>query len=110
MALVGNLEPPYYAVIFTSIRTNQAEEEYQELNDYISNLAVQQPGFLGMESARNNIGVTAVYWRDLESIQAWRANAEHAAAKKIGREKFYEAFHTRICKVEREYGWTKPKE
>jgi heme-degrading monooxygenase HmoA len=107
MGLIGNLEPPYYAVIFTSIRTDQAEEEYQKLNDQIGALAVQQPGFLGMESARNEIGVTVVYWRDLESIQAWRVNTEHTLAKKKGREKLYEAFHTRICKVEQEYGWTK---
>jgi heme-degrading monooxygenase HmoA len=67
-------------------------------------LASKQPGFLGVESARNEVGITVSYWADLESIKAWKAHVEHLAAQKLGREIWYSAFKTRICKVERDYG------
>ena len=66
-------------------------------------LAKQQPGFLGIESARNEIGITVSYWKDLESIRQWKQHAEHQLAQKMGKEKWYSHYKTRICKVEREY-------
>lgn len=66
-------------------------------------LAEQQPGFLGVESARDTLGITVSYWKDLDSIKQWKANVEHIEAQKLGRKKWYAAFTTRIAKVEREY-------
>lgn len=56
-----------------------------------------------MESAREELGITVSYWRDLEAISAWKANAEHQLAQQLGRERWYASFHTRIAKVERDY-------
>ncbi|MDD1781109.1 antibiotic biosynthesis monooxygenase [Enterovibrio sp. ZSDZ35] len=95
-------EPPYYAVIFTNLRT-EVEEGYAEMADRMVELAQQQPGFLGVESVRYGLGITVSYWKDLESIKAWKVNAEHLHAQKLGRNKWYAAFTTRIAKVEREY-------
>jgi heme-degrading monooxygenase HmoA len=95
--------PPYYAVIFTSIR-NEGDDNYAETADRMAELAKQQPGYLGIESARNEIGVTVSYWKDLESIRSWKMNTEHLFAQKKGREEFYAAFKVRIAKVERDYG------
>ena len=67
-------------------------------------LAAQQPGYLGIESARENLGITVSYWSDLESIKNWKANIEHKQAQKIGHEKWYSSFKVRISKVERDYG------
>lgn len=67
-------------------------------------LAEQQDGFLGIESARENVGITVSYWRDLESIKAWKKNAEHRDAQKKGHEIWYSAFKVRISKVEHDYG------
>ena len=50
-------QPTYYAVIFTSIRTD-GDNEYGEMADKMVELAKQQEGFLGLESARNEIGIT----------------------------------------------------
>lgn len=94
--------PPYYAVIFTSTRTN-IEADYDATAARMNELAAQQDGFLGIESAREAVGITVSYWRDLESIRAWRTNAEHLIAQHKGREKFYENYITRICLVERDY-------
>lgn len=94
--------PPYYAVIFTSVRT-EGDKGYSEMSDRMVELVSQQDGFLGVESARNEIGITVSYWRDLESIRKWRENLEHSIARKKGREEWYQSFKTRIAKVERDY-------
>ena len=95
--------PPYYAVIFTSVRTT-GDNGYGEVADRMVTLAEQQPGFLGMESAREDVGVTVSYWQDLDSIKQWKQNVEHLGAQKMGREQWYETFKVRIAKVERDYG------
>lgn len=100
-------KPPYYAVIFTSIRT-ELDNHYAETADRMVALAHEQDGFLGVESARNELGITVSYWRDLESIKEWRAHAEHTIARENGRKEWYKAFKTRIAKVERDYGFEKP--
>lgn len=95
--------PPYYAVIFTSIRT-AGDNGYGKVADRMVTLAEQQPGFLGMESAREEVGITVSYWQDLDSIKQWKQNVEHLVAQKMGREQWYETFKVRIAKVERDYG------
>ena len=95
--------PPYYAVIFTSVRT-AGDNGYNKMAEEMVTLAAQQPGFLGVESAREEIGITVSYWDNLESIKNWRENYEHTQARRYGREKWYAGFRVRICKVEREYG------
>ena len=94
--------PPYYAVIFTSHRTND-DNGYSEMARKMNDLAAIQPGFLGVESARESVGITVSYWRDLESIRLWRTNVEHMLAQQKGKEIWYSEFKTRICKVERDY-------
>lgn len=96
-------EPPYYAVIFTSLRTDE-DAGYGAMAERMVELAQRQSGFLGMESARDGVGITVSYWRDLESILNWKAELEHKEAQRLGREKWYSAFKTRIARVERDYG------
>ena len=96
-------EPPYYAVIFTSERT-EGDNGYGIMADKMVELASIQPGFLGIESAREGVGITVSYWRDLAAIKAWKANAEHQIAQKKGRKKWYSTFKVRVSKVERDYG------
>ncbi len=101
-SLAHTPEPPYYAVIFTSLRTG-GDQGYGRMSERMVELAAQQPGFLGVESARepDGLGITVSYWKDEESIRAWKAQAEHAAAQRLGREKWYAAFSLRVAKVER---------
>jgi len=94
----------YYAVIFTSIRTG-TDEGYAEMGARMEELARQQDGFMGMDSARNEVGITVSYWRDLESIQAWKRHTDHLVAQEKGRTYWYERYTIRICRVEREYGF-----
>lgn len=96
-------KPPYYAVIFTSLRTD-GDAGYSEMAEKMVELAAKQPGFLGVESAREDIGITVSYWADLESIKQWKENIEHRKAQTAGREKWYSSFKTRIAKVDRDYG------
>lgn len=98
--------PPYYAVIFTSIRTEELDE-YDEMAERMEHLAQQEEGFLGIEFARETVGITVSYWRDLESIRKWKSNLEHLSAQQKGRAKWYQQYKTRIALVERDYGFNK---
>jgi len=73
----------------------------------MENLAKQQPGFLGIESARENLGITVSYWETLDAIQNWQSNSKHLLAQKLGKEQWYKWYSVRICKVEREYEFSK---
>ena len=95
-------KPPYYAVIFSSVRT-EGDNGYGEMGDKMVELASKQEGFLGVESAREELGITVSYWKDLESIKKWKDNTEHSVARKKGKTEWYKAFKTRIAKVERDY-------
>lgn len=95
--------PPYYAVIFSSVRT-ETDDGYEAMALRMLELAARQPGFLGAESARNELGITVSYWESLDAIRQWKAHAEHQIAQRLGRERWYQAYKTRICKVERDYG------
>lgn len=95
--------PPYYAVIFTSTRT-EGDRAYAETSARMIELAEQHDGYLGIESAREGLGITVSYWKHLASIKAWKANAEHIEAQKNGRSVWYDTFKIRIAKVERDYG------
>lgn len=96
----------YYAVIFTSERTI-IEDGYAEMAVLMEELAKKQEGFLGVESARSEIGITVSYWKDLESIKKWKQNLEHLVAQEKGRRDWYKSYTTRICLVEREYSFNK---
>jgi len=95
--------PPYYAVIFSSLRTQDDDSGYAATAARMVELAAQQPGYLGIESARAEIGITVSYWSSLEAIRAWKANAEHLEAQRLGHTRWYSAFCLRVAKVEREY-------
>ena len=98
--------PPYYAVIFTSIRT-EGDNNYGDMAERMVLLARDQDGFLGVESARNEIGITVSYWRDLESIKKWKENTEYKTARENERKLWYTSFKTRIAKVESDYDFHK---
>ncbi|WP_411894120.1 antibiotic biosynthesis monooxygenase family protein [Winogradskyella sp. A2] len=98
---MNNLKP-YFAVIFTSTRTENTNG-YAEMAHKMESLAKLQQGFLGMDTARNEVGITVSYWESLEDIKNWKLNSEHLFAQKSGKEKWYNWYNVRICKVEREY-------
>ena len=99
-------EPPYYAVIFTSLQTGD-REGYDEASQRMLALAAGMPGFLGVEAAREGIGITVSYWADLDSIAAWKRHIEHLAVQGEGRRRWYSAYATRIAKVERAYDFSR---
>ena len=106
MSIAQTPAPPYYAVIFTSQRTAE-DAGYAAMGSAMFALAARQPGFLGVESAQEGLGITVSYWDGLEAIAAWRQNTAHLVAQQRGREVWYGAFKTRICRVERDYEMNK---
>ncbi len=103
-------EPPYYAVIFTSRRTPD-DGGYAATAQRMLELASAQPGFLGMESARDEqgLGITVSYWSSLEAIAAWKGHVEHVAAQAAGRQRWYDHYALRIARVERAHAFDAPR-
>ena len=99
-------EPPYYAVIFSTIRTS-VDVGYLETAQRMEALAEQQDGYLGIESVREELGITVSYWKSLEAITNWKNHAEHTLAREKGRSHWYQKYKLRICKVERDYDFNK---
>lgn len=97
---------PYYAVVFTTIRTD-IDDGYEQMANEMEALAKLQPGYLGIESARSELGITVSYWQSLEAIKLWKHQVDHQQARNLGREKWYKQYRLRICKVEHDYGFEK---
>lgn len=104
--IVDHLKTPYYAVIFTTIITENLLN-YKETAKRMEALARLQKGFLGIESARSEVGITVSYWQTINDITRWKNNIEHTEVRNLGREIWYKKYQLRICKVEREYGFEK---
>ncbi|WP_313893710.1 antibiotic biosynthesis monooxygenase [Psychrobacillus sp.] len=95
-------KPPYYAVIFSSKRTD-GDKGYSKMADKMVELASQQAGFLGVESARDEqLGITVSYWESLEAIKNWKEHSTHQIAQEKGKAMWYQSFSLRVCKVERD--------
>lgn len=101
-------EPPYTAVIFTSLRT-ETDNGYAHMAERMDRLAAQQPGFLGVESARDGLGITVSYWADDAAAAAWKQVAEHLIAQDRGREVWYADYQVRVATVTRSYGPDGPR-
>ncbi len=104
------LPPPYYAVVFTSQRTDVDAAGYRQTAARMEELARQQSGFLGIESARGDdgTGITVSYWESREAIAAWKQHVEHLAAQETGRNVWYAAYRLRIARVDKDYTFAKP--
>ncbi|WP_055494551.1 antibiotic biosynthesis monooxygenase [Streptomyces sp. TP-A0356] len=104
VAPVGAHEPPYYAVVFTSLRT-EGDRGYGETSDRMEELVKEVPGYLGMDQAGTpgGLSITVGYFRDLAAIEEWRSNLEHRAAQKQGRAHWYETYTLHVAKVERSH-------
>ena len=101
---IKKILPPYYAVIFTSVRT-PGDNDYSKMAVQMEELASLQSGYLGHDSARESVGITVSYWEDLESIRKWKMQLDHLEAQEAGRNQWYKSYTVRISKVEREYSF-----
>lgn len=100
---------PYYAVIFTSTRT-EGDNGYSEMAELMETLAKKQTGFISIDSARNEVGITVSYWENLEAIQLWKQQTDHVVAQQKGTKDWYSWYNVKICKVEREYTFKRMQE
>lgn len=97
-------DPPYYAVIFTAQRS-EGDHGYAKMANRMAELAAEQPGYLGVESTRDEtgLGITVSYWADAAALMNWKQVTEHLLAQKLGKTRWYEYFTVRVAKVERAY-------
>jgi heme-degrading monooxygenase HmoA len=108
---VPAFEPPYYAVVFTSMKTPDLDG-YGETADRMEELVQDVPGYLGMDHAQTpgGLSITVGYFRDADAIEEWRSNLEHRAAQKRGRAEWYQSYTLHVAKVERSHGFVRPQE
>ena len=104
MSIASTPPPPYYAVIFTSIKKEHTPG-YTSMAEKMLELAAEQPGFLGIESVRQDIGITISYWDSMYSIKLWKENAAHLTAQEHGKLQWYAHYTVRICLVQKEYSF-----
>ena len=97
-------EPPYVAVIFTSLRTDGDDEGYAAMAARMEELGAEQPGHLGIESVRDDLGITVSYWRTEADARAWKQVAEHLGAQRLGQQQWYRSYRVRVAVVQRDYG------
>ncbi|MFF6999557.1 antibiotic biosynthesis monooxygenase family protein [Streptomyces sp. NPDC008313] len=107
---VAPFEPPYYAVVFTSVH-GEDDEGYGETADRIEELVKEVPGYLGMDHAGTpgGLSITVGYFRDADALTEWRANAEHRAAQRRGRAQWYERYTLHVAKVERSHAYERDR-
>ncbi len=113
IGLCDTPDPPFWAVIFTRLRRDRDAEAYAAAATAMTRLAIDQPGCLGVEGARDpvtGVGITVSYWKDEAAIAAWRDHAEHRLVRQLGRERWYRAYRLRVAKVDRAYGWVGPED
>lgn len=103
MSIADTPQPPYVAVVFTSVRT-EGDQGYAAMSRRMDELAARQPGYLGIESAREEVGITVSYWADEDAARAWKQVAEHLLAQRRGREVWYADYRVRVAVVQRDYG------
>lgn len=100
------MQQPYYAVIFTNLQTEDIDG-YEEMAIAMETLAKQQPGYIAMEHARSELGITISYWESVQAISNWKEQLDHQQAQRLGKDRWYQWYKIRICKVEREYEFSK---
>lgn len=103
MSIASTPEPPYTAVIFTSVRSDD-DHGYEHMSRKMFTLAAEQPGYLGVEAAREDVGITVSYWVDEAAAAAWKQVAEHLVAQERGQRVWYGDYRVRVCTVTRDYG------
>lgn len=99
---MSKMNPPYYAVIFTS-KLKSNIDGYDKTARKMYDLATKQPGFLGFKSVREEIGITISYWESIDAITSWKENIQHQAAQVKGIEDWYASYEVEICQVQRKY-------
>jgi heme-degrading monooxygenase HmoA len=98
--------PPYFVVIFSSQR-RPGDDGYDAIAERMAELAARQPGYLGVESVRSadGFGITNSYWKDEDSIRAWKRDVDHLDAQNLGRRRWYERYEVRVARVQHAYSF-----
>ena len=90
--------------VFRSRLMPGLKEEYVALVDRMVELAKTTPGYISHKGffADDGERCTIVEFEHEEGQNAWRTNAEHMAAQRLGRAKYYETYDIQVCNVLRE--------
>lgn len=87
--------------VFRSRLKDEARADYYALAPKIGEIAREMPGYISHKVfvAEDGERVTIVEFEDESSLKAWSSQADHVAAKKLGRRSFYEEYSVQVCQV-----------
>jgi heme-degrading monooxygenase HmoA len=90
-------------IIFRSKLTSAAGDDYNSTSDHLLDYAKTRPGFVDVKSYKADDGerLTIVWWQDNETLEQWRNDMKHMAAKNKGRERWYEYYKMDVAEVTR---------
>ena len=88
-------------VLFRSRLTPVAGEDYHQMSAEMVDTARGMPGFVDVKSFQAEDGerLTVVWWRDEETMRAWREHPRHREAQRLGRERWYQQFRLEVAEV-----------
>jgi heme-degrading monooxygenase HmoA len=79
--------------------------------DYAAMAATMRERALGrygckafVASCEDGQEIALSYWENKDDIRAWRADAEHLVAQRLGRERWYRDYSVEVARIERRYG------
>src|SRR5215471_15603793 len=95
--------------VFRSRLSPYAGDDYTAWLAELKELAKLNPGFVDIKSytAEDGERLTAVRWRDAQTLREWSNNARHLEAKRLAREKWYDWFEIEVAEVIRSNRFTR---
>ena len=94
-------------VLFRSMLTAEAGDDYATMADEMLARARTLPGFIDFKSFSADDGerLSVIRWESQETLRAWTDDLRHVVAQRLGREKWYEYFRVEVADVVRSYGF-----
>jgi heme-degrading monooxygenase HmoA len=85
-------------VLFRSRLAPEAGDDYHAMAEEMAERARSMPGFVALRSYRgeDEERLSLIWWEDEESMRAWREDARHRIAQRLGREKWYAWFDLEV--------------
>jgi heme-degrading monooxygenase HmoA len=90
-------------ILFRSRLTAEAGDDYRQMAAEMLATAREMPGFIEYKVFRAEDGerISVIWWKDLETLAAWRNHPRHRVAQKTGRERWYQNYNIEIAEVVR---------
>jgi heme-degrading monooxygenase HmoA len=90
-------------ILLRSRLTAEAGDDYHHMAAETLETAREMPGFIEYKAFRADDGerISVIWWKDMETLAAWRNHPRHRVAQKAGRDRWYENYNIEVAEVVR---------